>query len=121
MKILCADDISMVCQFVQKALTEVGHTFVAVADGQQAWDKIAADPSAYDLILTDIAMPRMDGLEFIRLTRKTSFSGRIVVQSSGIDSQTTALLMELNVDRIIAKPYDPYALQVMVAAFAGLQ
>ncbi|MBM3484622.1 MAG: response regulator [Alphaproteobacteria bacterium] len=63
-KILLAEDDSSMRTFLARALERVGHDVISVADGFEALPHIAN--SKFDLLLTDIVMPGMDGLELAR-------------------------------------------------------
>ncbi len=66
-RILVADDEQGLREFVSEALQDDGHTVVAVADGEQAAARLARE--SFDLLITDLKMPRMDGLELLRYAR----------------------------------------------------
>lgn len=59
-RILLAEDEQAVREFVSRALDGAGHRVHAVADGGEALEALAA--GEYDLLLTDIVMPVMDGI-----------------------------------------------------------
>lgn len=60
-KILLADDDDSLRTFVAKALIKEGYDVTEAVDGTDAWVKLQND--TYDLLLTDIVMPNMDGVE----------------------------------------------------------
>ncbi|MFC3675017.1 response regulator [Ferrovibrio xuzhouensis] len=60
-RILVAEDEVPVREFIRRALEHRGHEVVAVADGADALVKLNRGP--FDLLLTDIGMPNMDGVE----------------------------------------------------------
>ena len=68
-RILLAEDSKFFRNQVKKFLLEAGHEVVEAADGQIGWDTLIADPDAIDLVVTDIQMPRMDGLELCQTIR----------------------------------------------------
>jgi two-component system chemotaxis response regulator CheY len=68
--ILVVDDSSTMVMSLKSSLEISGFKVETAADGQIGLDKLKAGVKP-DLILTDINMPRMDGLEFIRNVRKT--------------------------------------------------
>lgn len=68
--ILFAEDDSSLRGFITGALEKAGHKVRAEADGLAALDALQADGASYDLLLTDIVMPGMDGMELS--TRATS-------------------------------------------------
>lgn len=68
-KVLIVDDSSIVRMQVGRLLTEEGFTVVEAIDGLDATEKLASSPDA-KLIICDITMPRMSGLEFLSTIRK---------------------------------------------------
>lgn len=60
--ILLAEDDSALCQFLQKALVKAGHDVTSFTDGSHALEALG-NGKEYDLLLTDIVMPGMDGIE----------------------------------------------------------
>ncbi|MEL6298638.1 MAG: response regulator [Pseudomonadota bacterium] len=63
-RILLAEDDESMRGFLTRALTRAGHVVTAFEDGQAAFDRLKTEP--YDLLLTDIVMPEMDGIELAR-------------------------------------------------------
>ncbi len=61
--ILLAEDDDSMRQFLVLALERAGHTITACPDGLAALDLLKADGSKYDMLLADIVMPGMDGIE----------------------------------------------------------
>ena len=66
--ILAVDDSSSLRQMVVFTLKEAGYTVVEAADGQEALDK--AKRTRADLVLSDVNMPRMDGITLVKELRK---------------------------------------------------
>ena len=68
LKILIAEDDLELCQLFSHVLTKNGYAVTAVENGKKALDAIAGD--YYDLIISDIMMPQMDGYELVRQLRE---------------------------------------------------
>jgi len=68
-KLLIVDDSATMLMSLKSALEIAGFAVETAADGQQALDKVNAGCKP-DLIITDINMPRMDGLQFIQGARR---------------------------------------------------
>jgi two-component system, chemotaxis family, chemotaxis protein CheY len=68
--ILCVDDSPSIRQLVGLTLTGAGYTVVEAGDGQEGLDK--AQSHNVSLVVTDLNMPRMDGLTMIRKLRQMS-------------------------------------------------
>ncbi len=65
-RILLVDDEPYLIDLGRRLLTRLGYEVEAVQSGQQAIDRIRADPERFDAVLTDLTMPRMTGLELGR-------------------------------------------------------
>ena len=63
-RILLAEDDDSLRGFLVQNLTRAGHEVQAYGDGDSAWE--ALEHAAYDLLLTDIVMPGLDGIELAR-------------------------------------------------------
>ncbi len=63
-KILLAEDDGDMRRFLEKALQKAGHEVLSFEEGLSAYERLKTE--AYDLLLTDIVMPEMDGIELAR-------------------------------------------------------
>ena len=66
--ILAVDDSASIRQMVAFTLKGAGHTVLDAGDGQRALDLVRKQ--SFDLVLTDVNMPKMDGLAFVRELRQ---------------------------------------------------
>lgn len=64
MRILLAEDDGDMRRFLTRALERAGYDVVSVGDGQAAYDRLREEP--FSLLLTDIVMPEMNGVELAR-------------------------------------------------------
>ena len=64
--ILYAEDDDAMRRFFEKALEKAGHHVIACADGERALRALKFADGAFDLLLTDIMMPGMDGVELAK-------------------------------------------------------
>ena len=79
--VLLVDDNKLLRSTIERALTLTGHEVVTAVDGKSA---IALLPTVNcDVVLTDIVMPDMDGLELIRAIRKANPATKVVAMSGG--------------------------------------
>jgi two-component system cell cycle response regulator CpdR len=65
-RILLAEDDDSMRDFLAKALSRAGHEVEAVADGEEGLDVLGETPGQFELLLTDIVMPGVDGIELAR-------------------------------------------------------
>jgi two-component system, cell cycle response regulator CpdR len=63
-RILLAEDDDSMRGFLERALSRAGHQVIAFDNGKEALDRLMDEP--FSLLLTDIVMPRMDGIELAR-------------------------------------------------------
>lgn len=105
--ILYAEDLKQLRDFMGIMLGREGHTVETADDGSIALERLASDLKAFDLLITDHHMPRMNGLELVRHVRATSFAGRIVVFSSELSEDVHDQYRQLGVDLILPKPIFP--------------
>jgi len=66
--ILLAEDDEALANFLVKSLKRAGHRVTFARDGLEAYDKILK--TKYDLLLTDLAMPGMDGIDLVKKARE---------------------------------------------------
>lgn len=101
--ILIAEDNPAVREFITRALTSAGHEVTATVDGQQALDRL--NKTTYDILVTDIVMPNVDGIALALKATSLQPELRIVMISGYAQERMRAHNIEALVHRIIAKPF----------------
>lgn len=110
--ILVVDDEQMVREVVARYLEREGFRVTAVGDGQAALRALTMAP---DLIVLDLMLPKVDGLEVLRRARASTESAVIVLTARGaIDDRIAGL--DLGADDYVAKPFSPRELIARVHA-----
>ena len=112
-KILIAEDDRELRQLFAHVLTKNGYTVLGVSNGEEAL--AALEQSYYDLIISDIMMPKMDGWQVCREIRKYSKVPIIMLTAKG-DEEDELTGFELGVDEYISKPFSPKILVARVGA-----
>ena len=79
--ILIIDDNDPIRSLLRRLLERVGHTVYEAADGKTALRMYAGNPA--DLVITDIYMPEMDGIEFLIRVREAFPEARVIALSGG--------------------------------------
>jgi len=116
LRILCADDDSMLGQVLLRLFSTAGHEVQHAADGLEAWEKLSRDIGYFDVLITDHQMPGLDGLELVELLRQANYTGRIVVHSSMITAVESEKYRTLGVHQIVSKPAPAEELLAVVEA-----
>jgi two-component system cell cycle sensor histidine kinase/response regulator CckA len=115
-RILLVDDEDAVSNLVCEILQYHGHQVTMLANGRTAWDKLSTAPGTFDVIILDLNMPGLNGLELARRARDLPFGGIIFVMSGRLSESDRAEFVRLRVDRIIEKPF---TLDTFVAALSA--
>jgi DNA-binding NtrC family response regulator len=103
-RILVVDDEEGMCEFLQYLLEGEGYEVDVAHSGDGALDKVKN--SAFDLILADIKMPGIDGLEMLRHMRETD-ENTIVIVMTGYSSLETAIkAIKYDASDYLTKPFD---------------
>ncbi len=119
LRILVAEDNRVNRTVIGGLLAEKGHTVRMVGDGAEA---VAEADGSLDLILMDIGMPVMDGLEATRAIRAEDHPGRavpILAVTAGMTADELARIDAAGMDGVVAKPITPSALYKAIADVAG--
>ncbi len=102
-RILVAEDDGAVQSFVSRALTHKGHEVTAVDDGVQALERLRTD--SFDLLITDIVMPELDGIALaLKVTKDYPDLPILLMTGYSAERQRAHNLDEL-ICRVITKPF----------------
>jgi DNA-binding response OmpR family regulator len=112
LRILTVEDEPALTQLLAILLGGPAAKVVNASDGWIALMKIGAASEPFDVVLTDHNMQRMNGLELVRRLRKTAFPGKIIVLSAHLTKENIRAYEGLNVDMMLAKPFDIEELQL---------
>jgi len=109
MKILVVDDEPVVTRSAERVLNNEGHAVESAHDGAEAMSRI--EQNDYDLVLTDLRMPEMDGITLIRWIRQYRPSMGIVVITGYPSQETIQEAIELGIIDYVPKPFTPEVLK----------
>jgi len=98
-QILVIDDERPILDIVRQALTVYGYEVEIAADGQEGIQKF--DGGSFDLVITDIQMPKIDGNKIVKHIRNSDRHFTPIIGFSG----TPWLLKESDFDIVFAKPF----------------
>ena len=115
LRILCADDNEELVELMGDMLRFYGYRVECVYDGTQALSVIKDGPGKFDLLITDMQMPGLDGAELIVQAREAGFHGKVIVFSGALSLESRQRFGDLGVEAIVDKPADHRQLISVVA------
>jgi len=103
-RVLVVDDEPALRELLCRALEHDGHTALGASDGSEALD--IARKTGVDLVITDIWMPRMNGVELVEALSQMGCPAEVIVLSAHLTAASTEKLHSLGVFRVLDKPLD---------------
>lgn len=114
-RVLIADDEESMRTLVARAIAMDGHETVTAQDGAEALDILTREDGAFDLLLTDIQMPVMDGIA-LSLSAARDFPRLTVLLMTGFaDQRERASNLNAIVHDVITKPFSVADIRTAVA------
>jgi two-component system response regulator MprA len=117
MAILVVDDDQAVRDALRRALAMQGYDVELASDGEEALLKLRSKPNAVDLLIVDILMPRLDGLEVTRRLRADGSELPILMLTARDQIADRVAGLEAGADDYLVKPF---ALEELVARVRAL-
>jgi DNA-binding response OmpR family regulator len=113
-KILIADDEEPLRGFVARGLQLDGHVVDAAQDGAEALDMLLVPGASYDLLLTDIRMPIMDGIALALAAARERPTMPILLMTGFADQRERARDLDALIRDVLTKPFSLADLRTMV-------
>jgi two-component system cell cycle response regulator CpdR len=104
-RILIAEDEEGIRSLVARALAQDGHAVTTVSDGAEALDVLAREQGAFELLLTDIRMPIMDGIALALAAARDHPKVAILLMTGYADQRERASGLEALIHDVITKPF----------------
>ena len=114
MNILIVEDETALAEAVAHILRKAGHSADRVAAGQSALDYIRV--GAYDLVLLDIMLPKLDGLSLLRQMRSEGVQTPVLMLTARTTVPDKVAGLNAGADDYLTKPFDPEELLARVGA-----
>ncbi len=117
-KILIADDAAFMRKMIRSTLSSAGYTeFIEAQNGAEAVKLFASENP--DLVLLDVTMPEMDGLEALKRIMAISPSARVIMCSAIGQDATIMNAIRIGASDFIVKPFKKEQLADMVTNLIG--
>ena len=114
LRILLAEDDAMLRMLTEKSLGKLGAQITSYDNGQKAWE--AFDANQFDLVLTDLMMPMMDGHELTKKLRLIGSTTPIIGVTAAVIGDETDEWLRDGANTFISKPITPEKLRDALAS-----
>ena len=114
-KVLIADDEDSMRALVARAIAMDGHQIVTAQDGAEALEILTREDGAFDLLLTDIQMPVMDGIALALSAARDFPSLTILLMTGFADQRERASNLNALVHDVVTKPFSVADIRTAVA------
>ena len=104
-RILIAEDEEGLRTLVARALSMDGHAVMTANDGAEALDVLAREQGAFELLLTDIRMPVMDGIALALAAARDHPQVAILLMTGFADQRERAYGLDTLIHNVITKPF----------------
>jgi CheY-like chemotaxis protein len=113
-RVLIAEDEEVLRALCARALLTDGHEVKAARDGSEALELLASEQGGFDLLLTDIRMPQMDGIELALAAGRDYPDLTIMFMTGFADQRERAHGLDAIIYDVIAKPFSVGTLRAAV-------
>jgi CheY-like chemotaxis protein len=103
-RILVVDDSKAIREILADALEQQGYRVQTAADGHQAWELLRQSPFCYDLVITDVTMPAIDGLELLARIMADWPWIKVVLITGCVDPDLQLQAQMLGAVAVLSKP-----------------
>jgi CheY-like chemotaxis protein len=118
-RVLVADDEPLVRRWVQRVLTDAGYEVVGVEDGQAALEEL--ERAAYDVLLSDITMPRLNGMALLVASIERDPSVPVILMTGAPDFEVVERAEKAGVAQLLMKPMPSAAIAYAVGRCTRLR
>ena len=118
-RILIAEDEESIRSLVARALRQDGHEVVTANDGAEALDVLVREKGAFELLLTDIRMPVMDGIALALAAARDHPAVTILLMTGYADQRERAYGLDALIHDVITKPFSLATMRTAVNAALG--
>jgi len=102
-RVLLVEDDRKVASFIQKGLEEEGFTVELAMDGKEGLERVKA--SSYDVVLLDLMIPEIDGLELLRLMRDGGIETPVLILTAKDTKEDVVKGLNAGSDDYLTKPF----------------
>jgi DNA-binding response OmpR family regulator len=101
-RVLLVEDERVLARIYSRGLVAAGFVVDLAADGAEGFERLLA--GSYDVVVSDVRMPRMDGLDLLQQVRRLRPNVPVVLVTGQLDDRSYELARELGTARYLLKP-----------------
>lgn len=105
--VLVVDDETSIAQLVAYNFSRAGYEVETESNGRTAFHRIEREPGAFDLIVLDLMLPGMDGMEVCKRLRSANISTPVILLTAKDEEVDLILGLEMGADDYVTKPFSP--------------
>ncbi len=110
-RILVVDDEKGIRFLLHEALLREGFEVTLASDGQESLEKLQRDN--FDLVITDINMPRLDGIEMLKNMKKTGRKEKVIIMTGNLSALR---LPDKDLPQIVSQLSKPFMIESLLSA-----
>jgi EAL domain-containing protein (putative c-di-GMP-specific phosphodiesterase class I) len=118
-RVLIVDDEEALVRLLSRVLIAAGYEVATAGDGQKAVELLAT--TTFDAVISDIDMPRMDGIQLLQLVRQGDFDVPVILMTGAPSLATAVKAVSLGAVLYLTKPIDIDDLQTAIARAVRLK
>lgn len=116
MKILMIEDNPSVCEMMEMFFQKEQWDSVFIQDGKEGLDAFFENKAEWDLVILDLNLPSMDGMQVCREIRKTDKTTPIIMLTAKDSESDQVIGLEIGADDYVTKPFSPLTLIARIKA-----
>lgn len=120
-RILIADDEEAIRSLIARALRQDGHEVMTATDGAHALDVLGRERGAFELLLSDIRMPVMDGIALAHAAARAHPAVTILLMTGYADQRERAYGLDALIHDVITKPFSLATMRTAVESALSAQ
>jgi signal transduction histidine kinase/ActR/RegA family two-component response regulator len=114
-RVLFVDDEEHVCQAARQMLAALGFDPTTATSGREGIERFVAEPTVFDVVITDLSMPEVSGLEVVAAVRAARPGVPVILSTAHPDRLTRERALEVGFAEVLLKPYRKSALARVLA------
>jgi two-component system, cell cycle sensor histidine kinase and response regulator CckA len=103
--VLVVEDERLMLQLLQRILSNSGYQVLTAADGEEAINVYRHHKREIDMVLLDLGLPKISGVEVFAMMKEANPAVRVVVASGYLERETKNKMHEAGITKFVDKPY----------------